>query len=369
MTNPSSNLREFGNTNLKMPSVMFGTAALGNLFVAMRDDAKANMVRQWFASVPKPVAIDTEGMYGAGLALEVIGRELEAMGIGPEDVILSNQLGWRRTPATGPESSSGSNGGTSFDKGTGFDKGIWIDIEHNAVQDISYEGILRCYEDGCEILGNYKPQLVSVLDPDRYLDSAEGSDHRKRLLCDIEGAYRALGELRDAGEVAAIGVSAKNWSVIKELAGRCPMDWGMLRSSLTVLSHPPDLVDFIESLASRNIPLINSGVTHGGFLVGGGHFDFQKISSRIPEDVMRLDWRENFEGLCEQYAQTPFNVCVAFGCSHPAVTSLALSTSNPNRVASLVEAATSEVPQELWQALVDMRMIRADYGERFLLGS
>ena len=84
---------------------------------------------------------------------------------------------------------------------------------------------------------------------------------------------------------------------------------------------------------------------------------------------MRLDWRENFEGVCEQYGQTSYDVCVAFGHSHPAVTSVALSTSNPTRVASMVEAARTEISQELWQALVDLRMIRGDYGTRFLLGN
>ena len=71
--------QQFGNTNLSMPRVVFGATCLGNLFVAMSDEQKRELVREWFAHIPKPVAIDTAGKYGAGLSLEVLGRELAAL--------------------------------------------------------------------------------------------------------------------------------------------------------------------------------------------------------------------------------------------------------------------------------------------------
>ena len=111
--------QSFGRTGLEMPRVVFGATCLGNLFVAMSDAAKAELVRQWFAQMPKPVAIDSAGKYGAGLSLEVIGRELSAMGIDQSDVIISNKLAWRRVPLTTPEPT--------------FEPGVWIDIQHDAV--------------------------------------------------------------------------------------------------------------------------------------------------------------------------------------------------------------------------------------------
>ena len=38
-------------------------------------------MEQWFECTEKPVVIDTAGKYGAGLALEVIGRGIDRSGI------------------------------------------------------------------------------------------------------------------------------------------------------------------------------------------------------------------------------------------------------------------------------------------------
>ena len=158
-----------------MPRVVFGSTCLGNLFVQMTDESKAELVREWFRCMPKPVAIDSAGKYGAGLALEVIQRELTNLGIEPAEVVISNKLAWRRIPLTASEPT--------------FEPGVWIGLEHDAVQEISYDGILRCYEDGCRMLGDYEQALVSVHDPDEYLAAATDADDRRRRLDDIVEAY------------------------------------------------------------------------------------------------------------------------------------------------------------------------------------
>ena len=330
-----------------MPRVVFGATCLGNLFVAMTDEAKRDLVRQWFHCMPKPVAIDTAGKYGAGLSLEVLGRELSELGIASEDVIISNKLAWRRVPLKTTEPT--------------FEPGVWIDLQHDAVQDISYDGILRCYEDGCRMLGDHRPKLVSVHDPDEYLAAASDVEDRHRRLDDILGAYRALEELRDAGDAAGVGVGAKDWRVIRELDQHCEFDWVMMANSFTILHHPVELLEFIDSLASRQVALINSAVMHGGFLAGGEFFDYRNIDPVDPGDARRLRWRARFAEVCRQHKRSPFEVAVAFGVSHPGVTSVALSTSRSDRVESMVAAATVKMPVELWSDLIDAELIDADY--------
>ena len=58
----------------------------------------------------------------------------------PSDVLISSKLGWKRAPLTTPEPT--------------FEPGVWIDIEHDAVQRISYDGILECWEESCRLLGD-----------------------------------------------------------------------------------------------------------------------------------------------------------------------------------------------------------------------
>ena len=339
--------RPLGKTGISIPPVVYGATCLGNLFVAMGDDEKRELIRQWMKFLPTPVAIDSAGKYGAGLSLEVLGRELKALGIEPEDVVLSNKLAWRQVPLSGPEPT--------------FEPGVWVGLEHDAVQDISYQGILRCYDDGCRMLGDYRPQLVSVHDPDEYLAAAADPEQRRQRMEDILGAYQALEELRDAGLVAGVGVGAKDWRIIQELDRHCQFDWVMMANSFTVLNHPVELVEFIDSLAERQVGLINSAVMHGGFLGGGNFFDYRPIDASNPDDAQRLAWRERFVATCQRHSRSPFQVAVAFGLSHPGVVAVALSTSQPGRVGEMVAAATCEIPDSLWGELRDQGLLDKGY--------
>ncbi len=339
--------QKFGNTSLEMPRVVFGATCLGNLFVAMTDEQKLDLIREWFQQIPKPVAIDTAGKYGAGLSLEVLGRELAALNIKPDEVIISNKLAWRRTPLKGHEPT--------------FEPGVWVDLEHDAVQDISHDGILRCHEDGCRMLGKYTPKLVSVHDPDEYLAAAQSGEDRNRRLDDICNAYRALEKLRDAGAVAGVGIGAKDWRIVRELDEYCRFDWVMMANSFTIMNHPPELLDFITSLHRRNIALINSAVTHGGFLVGGRFLDYREIDPDDANDVKCLEWRQQFTAACQQYNLSPYDVAVAFGVSHPAVTSVALSTSKSTRVDSMVAAVNNQPNPAIWEELRTRGLIDSDY--------
>ena len=339
--------KPLGSTGLQVPPVVFGSTCLGNLFVAMSDDDKAQLMREWFAKMPKPVAIDSAGKYGAGMALEVIGRELSAMGIDQDDVVLSNKLAWRRVPLTDAQPT--------------FEPGVWVDLKHDAVQDISYDGILRCHEDGCRMLGSYVPQLISVHDPDEYLAAATDSEDRNRRLDDIVQAYRALTELKAEGQVAGVGVGAKDWKSIRELDQYCKFDWVMMANSLTIMNHPDELLEFVDSLGQRGIALINSAVTHGGFLVGGQFFDYRELDENDVSDNARLDWRRRFTQVCRSHGVTPYQVAVEFGRSHPAVTSIALSTSRVDRVGEMISMVDAQSPVELWSELRDLGMVTATF--------
>jgi D-threo-aldose 1-dehydrogenase len=297
--------------------------------------------------MPAPVAIDSAGKYGAGLALEVLGRDLAALGVDPNDVVISNKLAWRRVPLQAPEPT--------------FEPGVWVGLEHDAVQDISYDGMLRCHEDGCRMLGAYRPQLVSVHDPDEYLAAAADAEQRRQRMDDIVGAYRALEELREAGEVTGVGVGAKDWRTIRELDRHCRFDWVMMANSFTVMNHPAELVAFIDRLTERQIGLINSAVMHGGFLGGGKFFDYRPVDPADPVDAERLRWRDRYVEICRRHGRTPFQVAVAFGLSHPGVVALALSTSQPQRVGEMVAAASCDVPGELWSELREQRLVDPSY--------
>ena len=338
----------FGNTELKTPPVIFGSTALGNLFRVFSYESKLETMRAIFEHLPKPVVIDSAGKYGAGLALEVMGDCLRELGVGDDEVIISNKLAWLRAPLTTPEPT--------------FEPGAWFGLQHDAVQDISYDGILKCFEQGLELLGgDYSTPLISVHDPDEYLAAAKSPADRERRFDDILGAYTALGEIKASGAAAGIGVGAKDWKSIQEIDAQVELDWVMFANSYTLYSHPAELLAFMDSLHAKGVAIINSAVFNAGFLTGGEFFNYVKLDPSNPADQEKFDWREKFFALCEQHGQVPAEVCIQFGKSHPGIVALALSTSKPQRVKTNVEAMSAQAPAAFWDVLKEEGLLAADH--------
>jgi len=194
-------------------------------------------------------------------------------------------------------------------------------------------------------------EVVSVHEPDEDVDAAQSDSDRKQRLDDLIAAYRALTELKEQGRVAAVGVGAKNWRAIEALDQYCSFDWVMLANSFTIMRHPKELDDFMRHLAEKNVAIINSALFQGGFLIGGEFFDYRKVDSSNAEDLERLNWRDKFHQLCKEFEVSAFDVGVAFGRAHPAVTAVALSSSRADRVESHINALQAEVPVELWSRM------------------
>lgn len=339
---------DVGNSGLKIPQVVFGSTALGNLFGVIPDETKLEIMRQIFNQMPKPVAIDSAGKYGAGLALEVIGQTLRALDIDAEDVVISNKLAWVRTPLRTPEPT--------------FEPGAWMGLQHDAKQDISRDGILRCWEEGLDLLGGtYTTQMVSVHDPDEYLDAATSPTDRRKRFDDILAAYDALAELKAKGYVAAIGVGAKKWTSIAEITAEVKLDWVMFANSLTLYEHPAELIDFMTQLGEQGITILNSAVFNAGFLTGGPFFNYRRLDPNRIDDQQKLAWREKFFALCDEHRLRPSEVCVQFGISHPAIGCVALSTSKPTRVAQNIAAVEANIPAEFWAALKTEGLLTTNY--------
>ncbi|MBN1789333.1 MAG: aldo/keto reductase [Bacteroidales bacterium] len=340
--------RSIGNTGIKLPPVIFGTSALGNLYSALGDEIKTGIVKECLSHVPKPVVFDSAGKYGAGLALEKLGEILQKLQVAPEDIIISNKLGWLRTPLLTPEPT--------------FEKGVWVDIGNDARQSIGYEGILECWEQGNALLGNtFKPQLVSVHDPDEYLGKARNEEEFNTLFSHILDAYKALSVLRSQGKAKAIGVGAKNWKIIQMITREVDLDWVMFANSMTIYRHPKDLLDFMEKLHKSGVAIINSAVFHAGFLTGGDFFDYVRIKPDSDENRSRFLWRENFFSICKKFNVVPAHACVQFALTPPGVISISLNTSNPNRVKNNVESVACKIPEGFWKEMVEKGLINKEY--------
>lgn len=334
---------EIRDSGILVPPLIFGTSSLGNLYEELDRPAKRQLVSAWFKEMGTPVCIDSAGKYGAGLALEEIGAGLTERGTAPDEVVISNKLGWKRVPLSGTEPM--------------FEPGVWKNLRHDAVQTIGYDGILECWRQGNELLGpSYPARLLSVHDPDEYLAAAISASDRKRRMHDIREAYRALHQLKRSGRAAAVGVGAKQWTVIRELAGEIDLDWVMLADSLTIYTHPAELIRFTEELHKAGVFVINSALFNSGFLAGGTYFDYRAVNRTSHAEL--FSWRDRFFAVCSEFDVVPAHACVEFGLAPAAVSSISMNTTRPQRIAENVKTVSYHAPQRFWNRLLEDGLVR-----------
>ena len=340
--------KALGRTGLQVPKVVYGTSYLGNLYRELPFTEKLELMKRWFECTEKPVVIDTAGKYGAGLALEVIGLGLTELGIDPGDVVISNKLGWYRVPLTADEPT--------------FEPGVWAGLTYDAVQTFGYEEIIKCFAQGEELLGGtYHAEVVSVHDPDEYLLAANDPADRDRRLMEILESYRALFDLKAVGKVMAVGIGSKDWTIIRELYEHVPFDWVMFANSYTIFRHPPAILEFMDLLNAKHVGIINSAVFHGGFLTGGDKFDYQELDPASEMGQKLFGWRKAFEALCHLHQVSPGDVALHFSLSHPAIVSIALNTSKPEKMNRNVEILHTTIPQSFWKVMKEEGLIDPDF--------
>ena len=343
-----SQKNKLGNTGLEVPPIVYGTSYLGNLYKDLSYEYKKELVQGWFDCTEKPVVIDSAGKYGAGLALEMIGKILGDLNVDPSEIIISNKLGWYRVPLETEEPT--------------FEPGVWQGLKNDAVQRINYQGIIDCWKQGNELLGGkYKADVVSVHDPDEYLLAAIDEDDREKRLKDIIEAYQALFEIKEKGGIKAIGIGSKDWKVIRELYQHVKFDWVMIANSFTIMKHTIEFLSFIDQLYQDGVGVINSAVFQAGFLTGGEFFDYRKVDPDSEEGRFIYPWREKFNILCTKHNVNPSEACIRFAMSHPAVAALALNTSKIATMHNNVKTMMAQIQEEFWAEMKQEGLIASDY--------
>lgn len=319
---------------VEITPVIFGTSCLGNLYRVLPYETKLELAQAWFRTAAKPT-IDSAGKYGAGLALESIGRALRELNVPSDGITISVKLGWRRKPLATPEPT--------------FEPGVWAGLEYDAEQDISYHGIMRCYEEAVELLGGgYAIDLVSVHDPDEFLAGGGTVE-------DILGAYRALFELKKTGRVRGVGIGAKDWRVIRSLYDGIRFDWVMLACAPTVLRHPRELREFMHRLNDDRVGIIDSALFNGGFLTGGSMLDYRKADP--VRDAALFQKRADYLAVCKEFSLDPAASAVEFGFRQPGVVAVSLNTSDPARIPVNASYAQHHAPAEFWAELIRRKVI------------
>jgi D-threo-aldose 1-dehydrogenase len=186
--------------------------------------------------------------------------------------------------------------------------------------DYSRDGALRSIEDSLERLKLPRIDIVFIHDIDV---KTHGEAQPARFREAMEGAYRALMDLRAAGAIRAVGLGVNEWQVCRDALLHGDFDCFLLAGRYTLLDQS-SLAEFMPLCLERGASVIiggpyNSGVLAPRTAAGNGSaatYDYRPASPEILARVERIDRLAASHGIPLAAAALQF----PFG--HPAVVSV-----------------------------------------------
>lgn len=327
MTISDADHRPFGKTGLSAPPIVFRGDVLDNAARVIPDQTKRVICGEWFQRVTRPVFIEVSHN-GRGHAVLELGRMLRRLDISSNDVVIN----------------------------------LGITCAADLPSAMSRDAVSSSYHKACKLFGEaYTPRLATLVATEEHLTAAASPADRAKSAIATLDAIHAMTELKSAKKIAGVGVRCRDWRIAKELSDSTELDFISLDGGITILRHPPELVEFFKNLVERQIAVIATGVFHGGFLVGGSRFDDRVVSPDDPANQSLLAWRKAFTSLCHGHGVRPAHACIQFALSAPGVTAVSLSTTHAERVAENVEAVVNRIPAGLWASVKEEGLLETDY--------
>ena len=277
---------------------------------------------------------DTAPLYASGFGEHWFGAALRQR---PRDAfVLSTKVGRRLRPRTRTDA-SGTENGLPFDP----------------YYDYSYDGTLRSLDDSLQRLGLPRVDIAYLHDVN---PRWHGDDYERRFGEAMDGAYRALDQLRSEGVVRAIGVGVKGADVCARFARAGDFDCFMLAGGYTLLEHAA-LDDFLPlCVAQRRAVIIaspfNSGILATGATAGATYF-YQAAPPEIVERTRRL------EAVCRRHRVPLGAAALQFSLGHPAVVSAVCGYRSQSEVDTNIDWAALPIPAALWDELKAERLLPA----------
>lgn len=326
--------RALGRSGIVVSALGFGGAPLGDLYGVLDDDGAIAAVAA--AAGAGITLFDTAPLYGRGLSEHRIGTALRRR---PRaSFVLSTKVGRVYVPApAGVRDRGGYVGGLPFE----------------GRFDYSRDGCLRSLEQSLLRLGMASVDIALVHDLDPW---AHGDALDSRVREVLDGAWRALVEMRAQGVVRAIGLGVNDAAVCARFAREADVDCVMLAGRYSLLEQPA--LAFLDLARERGIGVMLGGVFNSGILATGPRPGAKYDYRDAPPDVLARVGR--IETVCRAHGVALAHAAVQFPLGHPAVSSVVLGAVTPGEVARNLDAFARPVPATLWRGLVAEGLLSAD---------
>jgi D-threo-aldose 1-dehydrogenase len=316
----------------------FGGAPLGNLYRKVSDeDAQAALQTAYDAGIR---FFDTAPQYGLGRSEHRFGEAIARFG--RNNIQLSTKIGRLLLDCEPHE----------------VTPEAFVDVpQKRIVFDYTYDGVMRSYEASRKRLGVTRADVLLVHDVCVFSQgSQEMSDAKVRELFD-GGGFKALTELRDAGEVAAIGAGVNEWQVCQKLLGLGDFDGFLLAGRYTLLEQEA-LDSFLPLCEKRDVGIILGGPYNSGILATGAVPGAKYNYTDAPEEI--LDRVRNIEAVCAEHDTPLIAAALQFVLGHPSVKTVVPGAVSAAEVQANVALLNRDIPASLWSDLRSEGLIRPD---------
>lgn len=328
--------RRLGKSPLSVTQLGVGTAPLGDLYQKVAEADAREMLETGHDLGLR--LFDTAPLYGSGLAEHRTGGVLRQKA--RDELVVSTKVGRWFRPAPG-----------------GAHRGNWAGgLEFNAALDYSYDGAMRSFEQSLLRLGLSRVDVLLIHDVDVHT-------HGTREACDrcfdqaMEGAYRALLELRQSGDVAAIGVGVNESDMCARFARAGDFDCMLLAGRYTLLEQG-GLDEFLPLCEAKNIGVLAGGTFNSGILASGprqgSKYNYAEAPANVRERVARLG------EVCRAHGVPLAAAAIQFPLGHPQVSSVVIGAVSAREIQQNFDWMQTPIPSALWADLRSEGLLRAD---------
>ncbi|MGL1920786.1 MAG: aldo/keto reductase [Hyphomicrobiales bacterium] len=316
----------------------FGGAPIGNAFVLVSDeDAQGALQTAYDAGIRY---FDTAPQYGLGRSEMRYNPAIKRFG--RQNIQLSTKVGRILVDCEPHEVTP---------------DGFVNPPQKRIVFDYTYDGVMRSYEDSRARLDVKNSDILLVHDLCHFSQgSVEKSQEKIREFFD-EGGYKALSELRDAGEIAAIGAGVNTWQACQTLLENGDFDGFLLAGRYTLLEQEA-LETFLPMCEKRDVGIILGGPYNSGILatgaVEGARYNYSAPSQEIINRVNKI------EAVCKSHNTSLIAAAIQFPMGHPSVKTIIPGAINAAQMKNNIELFETDIPKQLWSDLRGEGLIRAD---------
>ncbi|MEO0753107.1 MAG: aldo/keto reductase [Pseudomonadota bacterium] len=307
---------------IDLPKLGMGSAPLGGLLDKVTSEDAAETLA---AALEGGITyFDTAPFYGFGLSERRVGDALR----GRDDVVLSSKVGRLLKP--GPWSDPGAHGWPTA-------------LPFHHVHDYGYDGVMRSYEDSLQRLGLDRIDILFLHDIGAFTHP-DPDKEKKHFEDAMSGGYRALDELRRAGDIKAIGIGVNEIDVSLRTLDHGEWDVFLLAGRYTLLEQDA-LADLFPKCARLGTKIIVGGPYNSGILVGGTTWNYAEAP---PATVSRV---AAIKDVCAGHNIPLPAAALQFCLAHPVVQTIIPGARTAEEIGQTMQWMKVEIPKTLWSEL------------------